>query len=443
MGSDKKIIILIFIPVTLLALLNLVTVFTPEVGFDALWYHLTLPKLWLFKHQWYFDGGLLYYSVMPRLTETLFIPLIALWGHIGPKMLLYLSGLGTGFVIWKTSRKMEMDKVSSALTVSLFYCTWLVSWQSGSAYIDLFRTFLESVALFFLVSGSWLKGGLALGLSVGTKWLSLGSLAIYGLVFNPLVIPLGLVLSSPWMLIAHKYTQNPFYPLFEPFLHNSFSHPLSILKRLLLLPFSLTIPFDDFISPMVFILVLLSIFSLFGKSVKVKKIALVGLLGAVFSLSLEPPSSRYFLPFFPAIIISAVSVVSNQKKIVKNVFLGLCLASSVLVLGARVLADIKYLPFVLGKQTVTEYLTQHADRLPDTFIDSDGYVSQNIPRGSRVLIDKLHNLYYFPYNFDHTSWAEDELGYDYLITVGTVPSTVNGELVHTNNLGIQVYKLNK
>ena len=131
--------------------INLFTVFSPEIGFDALWYHLTLPRLWLLKHQWYFPGGLLYYSAMPRLTELIYIPLISISGFIGPKMIQFLSGIGTSYLIYKISSKLGLKKLFSLLAVNVFYITWLVSWQSGSAYIDLFRTFLETFALYFFI----------------------------------------------------------------------------------------------------------------------------------------------------------------------------------------------------------------------------------------------------------------------------------------------------
>ncbi|KKT96647.1 MAG: hypothetical protein UW99_C0053G0005 [Candidatus Collierbacteria bacterium GW2011_GWC2_45_15] len=98
MDKQKFILVISSAIFAALVLLNLLTVFTPEIGFDALWYHLTLPKLWLYKHQWFFPGGLMYYSVMPRLSETLFIPLIALTGYIGPKFLQFLAGLGTALL---------------------------------------------------------------------------------------------------------------------------------------------------------------------------------------------------------------------------------------------------------------------------------------------------------------------------------------------------------
>lgn len=428
-------------PIILLVIINLLTVFTPEIGFDSLWYHLTLPKLWLLKHQWYFDGGLLYYSVMPRLTETLFIPLIKYFDFMGPKLLLYISGIGTSIIVWKLIKKLSLSTMSQILGVSLFYCTWLVSWQSGSSYIDLFRTFLEIIALWFLVSGSWVKGGIFLGLSIGTKWLSLGSLAIYAVVFGlPLTLP-AFLLAAPWAAIALAYTGNPFYPLFDTILHNSFAPIFQIIKRVFFLPLTLTIPFDDFLSPMVFILIIFSFLSLFNNDKRIRQISAIGILGAIFSVSLEPPSSRYFLPFFPAIIIAALATVDQLKPVFQRYFIFLCILSSFLVLGMRVVANIKYIPYLSGKQNINTFLTDISYRLPDTFIDSDNFVKNEIPKNSKILIDKIHNLYYFPYDFDHTSWANADTQYEYLITKDSDPQKTKGELIHTNPIGIQIYKL--
>ena len=55
--------------------------------------------------------------------------------------------------------------------------------------------------------------------------------------------------------------------------------------------------------------------------------------------------------------------------------------------------------------------------------------------------DDLHNLYYFPYAFDHTSWADPGKKYDYLITRGVSPKNLPGILLHTNSIGIQFIKL--
>jgi len=441
MDKKKLIYILIWLPIIILGLLNLLTVFTPEIGYDALWYHLTLPKLFLLKRKWFFDGGLLYYSVMPRLTETIFIPLVKLTGYIGPKFVQYLSGIGIGVYIWKITSRLKFSFIIKSISISLFYCTWLVSWQSGSAYIDLFRTFLETVALYFFISGSWKKGGIALGLAVGTKWLALGSVGIYSALFGlPIIFP-SLLVSLPWFLIAYKYTGNPIYPIFSPVLHQSFNSIGIVLKNIILLPITVTIPFDDFLSPMIGILVILSAISLFSRRKIIRQIAAVAILGSLLSVSLEPPSSRFLLPYLPAIVISAVYVIENIKTKLRNIFIYLTIISSIIILGMRCVAVKKYLPFVIGMESRNAFLTKYAARLPDTFIDSDNFVKNNIPEGSKILIDKLHNLYYFPLDFDHTSWVKTMEGYDYLVTSGEKPEGLKGVLINTNSLGIKVYKL--
>ena len=273
MGKQKLVIILISIPLVALVVLNFLLVFTPEMGFDALWYHLTLPKLWLLKHQWYFPGGLLYYSVMPRLAETLYIPLLQLFGTSGPKMAQYLAGLGSGVFIWKVLSENKIPKAMKLAGVSLFYCTWLVGWQSGSAYVDLIRTFFEVAALYYSLRGSWKIGGLFLGLAIGTKWFSLGSLAIFSLVFGPQIIFPALLVSLPWFLIAYHFTGNPIYPIFSGVIENSFAGFGDAVKHLLLAPFYLTHPFDDFISPVVGVIFVLAILSLKSRQKPFRQIA--------------------------------------------------------------------------------------------------------------------------------------------------------------------------
>jgi len=432
---------LLILPIILLIFLNLLLAFTPEMGFDALWYHLTLPKLWLLKHQWYFPGGLLYYSVMPRLAETIFIPLIHATGTIGPKLIQYLAGLGTGIVIWKILSNLKQSNVIKAVGVSLFYCTWLVSWQSGSAYVDLIRTFFEAVALLYLLRGSWKLGGVFLGLAIGTKWLSLGSLAIYSAVFGlPLLFP-ALLVALPWFAIAYFYTGNPLYPIFSGVITNSFATLGTALKQVILTPFYLTKPFDDFLSPLVGVMFIFSLLSLRSKEGKLRQIAMVAVLGSLFSLVLDPPSSRFVLPFLPALAIASVMFIGTlERQWLKTIFIYSVILSGFFVLTLRLIAMKKYLPLFTGQIDQKTFLTNNYARLPGTFLDTDNFVG-DLPLGSKILVDKLHNLYYFPRDFDHTSWVKDRSGYDYLVTIGESPVNVEGKLIHTNTLGIQVFKL--
>lgn len=441
MGKTRLVFWLLLVPIILLALLNFLLVFTPEMGFDALWYHLTLPKLWLLKHQWYFPGGLLYYSVMPRLAETLFIPLIHFTGTIGPKLVQYLAGLGTSLLIWKILVDQKQSVIWRLVGVSLFYCTWLVSWQSGSAYIDLIRTFLETTALFYLLRGSWKKGGFFLGLAIGTKWLALGSLVIYALVFGaPLIFP-ALLVSLPWFYLAYFYTGNPIYPLFSGVITNSFTGLSDMFRHLAIAPYYLTIPFDDFLSPLIGLLFILALLALRSGNIYLRRISWIAVLGSCLSLIIDPPSSRFLLPFLPALAVSSVIFMSALKKDwLKTSFIFLVCLSGLLILSLRSVAMSKYLPFFTGQKSSAVFLDSFAGRLPGTFLDGDHFV-QDLPQNSRILVDKLHNLYYFPRDFDHTSWAIDQNSYDFLVTIGEDPKKFPGQLIHTNSVGIQVFKL--
>lgn len=441
MGKSKTTKLIIALPILILVLLNFIAVFTPEIGFDALWYHLTLPKLYLLKKQYFFPGGLLYYSVMPRLTELLFIPLIHFTGTVGPKMLQFLSGLGICLYIWKIGKKFQLSKVYRLIGVSMFYCTWLVSWESSSAYIDLFRALLETSALYFFLTNKKFMGGILLGLALGTKWLTLFSVLIYTFVFGwGVLLPVGLV-SFPWFLIAYFFTKNPVYPLFNPILQNGFQDPPGLIKNLLLAPIQLTLPFDDFISPLIGLLFIASTFGLFFLNGTKKRVAIIAVLGSLSTLILSPPSARFLLPYLPALIVSSLMVLSIlPKKYYKAIVITATL-SAYLIIAMRIFAFKKYLPFLLGHQNTNQYLESVSSRLPDTFIDTDDYIQKNLPYSAKYIINNLHNLYYFPYDFDHSSWAKGEKKYDFLITKNESVENVIGELIHINSVGVQVFKL--
>ena len=450
----KKLINLNLIVFVGLIGINLLGVFMPELGFDALWYHLTLSKLFLWKHQWYFPGGLYYYSAMPRLGELIGLPFLALFGYIGPKFIQFFSGLITSLLIYRLAKRFTQDKLLSLSAVNLFYATWLVSWQSSSAYVDLVRTLFELSALYFLIvkpsSVRWkLMAGCCLGLAIGVKWHALGSLALFAVIFTPAIIPVALLTASPWFLIAYRFTGNPLHPLFESFMTATqlaqvephFYAPFSILRRIITSPIFLTRPVDDFLSPVAGVIYLISFLGLISSNKIIRKPSLFGILGTFLFLLTPPPSTRYFLPYLPALIIVCVYILSRLKSVYSNLLVVIFTLSAFLIFGLRLYAFAKYTPYLSGKLSQNQFLASQSYRLPDTFIDADDYVVKILPSDRRYLISKLHNLYYFPYNFDHESFAGGDIEYDYLVTKNTDPKSVDGKLIHTNPLGIQIFKL--
>jgi len=170
---------------------------------------------------------------------------------------------------------------------------------------------------------------------------------------------------------------------------------------------------------------------------------LVGLLGTILTLVINPPSTRFFLPYLPSLAVAAIIFIrSLRRSLWKKLFLYSVVLSGFFVLSIRLIAMSKYVPILIGSMDWKTFLVSHYSRLPGTFIDSDGYVAK-LPEGSKILVDKLHNLYYFPRDFDHTSWVSNASGYDYLVTLGADPSRISGQLIHQNELQIQTFKLNK
>ena len=456
MVSKILIYVNLLILLSLIAL-NLLGVFMPELGFDALWYHLPLSKLLLARGQWYFPGGLYYYSAMPRLAEVISLPLFSLIGYHGPKLVQFFSGLITSLLIYRLAKRFTSDRLLSLTAVNLFYATWLVSWQSSSGYVDLVRTAFEMTALYFLVSfraksrnlSYALFAGVFLGLAIGTKWQALGSLALYALIFSPLLLIPALIAASPWFFIAYHFTANPIYPLLEPFMQvtqlaqvsPAYFSPLEIISRFLTAPIFLTRPADDFLSPVSGLVYLISFLGLLSSRKEIRQLALLGILGTFYLLLTPPPSTRYYLPYLPAVVLAAVYLLSRLKDKIAILFITAFTISSLTVLVMRAGSYLKYLPYLTGRLNLNQFLTSLNSRLPGAFIDSDGYVAKNLPSDGTYLIADLHNLYYFPYDYDHDSFAAPGQRYDYLVTRGADPSAIAGDLIHTNDIGIQIFKL--
>jgi len=91
---NDKLSVFFFIIIVLQVLINLVGVLGPEISFDALWYHLTIPKVFLLNHSiFHIPGNLLYYSDLPKLGELLYIPALSFFNEIAAKFVHFAFGL--------------------------------------------------------------------------------------------------------------------------------------------------------------------------------------------------------------------------------------------------------------------------------------------------------------------------------------------------------------
>lgn len=455
----------------ILSLVNLIGTLGPELAFDALWYHLTLPKLYLLAKQIHFiRGGLLYYSAMPRLTEMLYTASLALEGQTMAKLLHFGFGLLSCIAVYTLARVFFNKKIS-ILAVLLFYSNLVVDWESITAYIDLARTFFETASLvgFFYYlkkqERKWLLvSAVMLGLAICTKTLSMGSLLIYSLLLliegmdtkksilkiwsNILVFNLSaIVIVLPWFSFAYFNTGNPFYPLFTNYnTHQTIAvvaSPVRFMQSL----WNLFTASPDPLSPFYIIVFPLLFFKRSKISTKWRYLV-VYCITALFIWYVTPQSGggRFILPYLPSLSVLSLSILLYRYPLfVKNILIGLLVLISVISILYRGVANEKYLPIILGFESKDHFLTNHLNFSFGDFYDTDHFLTSHIKASERVLLYGFHNLYYVDFPFIDSSWINKGDRFDYIaIQGGDIPPRrfKNWQLYYVNkktNLSVYTY----
>lgn len=448
-----------------LFLINLLGALAPEYTFDATWYHLTLPKLYKSLEAVIFvPGGLLYYSVMPKLTEllytaSLFIPFANL-----PKLIHLSFGLLTAISLYFIAKD-ELGRKAGILTVVVFYSNIVVAWESTTAYIDLARTFFELMTFWGMVlwiktkKTQWLvESSLMLGLAISTKLLALTSLPLLlfilllasrkeslKVISKRIVLYCGLsiLVVLPWLVFAYIHTGNPVYPFFSD------SYSLSSHLHLLDIA-TIFMKADDPISPLYLIVFPLSLI-FYKKLPIIGKYVLLYSLGSLVVWFFTPRTGggRFLLPYLPVmsfLVIYTLSVVKEYKIVHKTILVAL-FTIAFITIGYRGLASIKFLPVVFGLETKEAFLTKHLNFSFGDFYDTDGYFKKTITKDDRVLLYGFHNLYYVDFPYIHESWVKkgDSFNYIAVQSSGILPERFKGwPLVYENNIThVRVYSIGK
>ncbi len=416
---SKLLISLLFIQ----SLINIFGALGPETSFDALWYHLTLPKLYLQNHLIYhIPGNLLYYSDMPKNIEMLFVTALAINGEIIAKLISFLFGILCLVAIYKLAREF-LSKQYSLIAVLIFYSNLVVGWQSITSYVDLGRTFFEIVS--FIQFYLWIKtkrkiylisSAVITGFSIATKTGALDSLLIYLFlilavsnikqiskpILNVLLFfVISIIVASPWFIFSLINTGNPFYPIFSNILTLRFGlEPLGLIKNLI-------IPSDP-INPIYLILIPLVIVFFKKFDFKLKILTVYSLLGILFwFLNSSIGGTRYLLPYLPILsILSAISIFQIKEINLKKYLIGIVLFLSLVSIFYRGIANSKYLPVILGKESKQNFLIKNLNYSFGDFYDTDGYFKKHIKSSDKVLLFGFHNLYYVDFPYIDSSWVK-------------------------------------
>ncbi len=445
----------LFFILALQAFINLIGVLGPELSFDALWYHLTLPKIYLENHAiFHIRGSLLYYSDIPKNIEMIYVAALSFGNEILAKFAHYMFGILTLLILYKTSR-IFIERKYALISLLIFYANLVVGWQSIAAYVDLGTTFFTTVSLYaFLL---WLSkknhkylifSAIISGLTVATKLVSLNLMVIYVILIIVAglagkekyskvlknIISFGIisaVVASPWPIFAFVNTGNPFYPLFEPQFGIYYKNTILDIFKLFL--FS-----QDPVNPLYAISIPLIVIYFFKFDFRMKVVTVFCMLSILlWYFDSEIGGSRFILPYLPAfslLVSYAISFINKNQ--LKKYFLAIVILIALSSIGYRFLANYKYLPVILGRESKAEFLSAHLNFSFGDFYDTNGYFKNNIRPTDRVLLYGFHNLYYVDFPYIDSTWAKKGDPFDYIAVqnVNLPMRFSNWKLVYYNRL---------
>jgi len=209
---------------------------SPEVGWDANTYHLTLPRVFAARHD-FRPLELNVYSNWPLNTELLYTLAILLRDHVLAKLIHFGFGALTIYAMVVLCRGLGEAR-SGWLAAALFLANPIVVFEMTVAYVDLAHAFFMLAAFVFLIRSRdegphttpcLVLAGVAAGLMAGTKLTGLAGVSILAVVLmlsgpggRPRALRLrrfgiayalpALLLAAPWLIRAWWYTGNPIYP---------------------------------------------------------------------------------------------------------------------------------------------------------------------------------------------------------------------------------------
>ncbi|MBI5044748.1 MAG: glycosyltransferase family 39 protein [Candidatus Levybacteria bacterium] len=446
--------------------LMLVGALGPELAFDSLWYHLTIPKIYLENGGIsYIPGGLLYYSTMPKLGEMLYIPALALSGEVLVKIVHMTFALLTAIATYQLSRKFA-SVFYSLISVVILFTNIVFLWEGTTAYIDLIRTFFEVMALFGLIEyfntkkSKWLiESAFLMGLSIETKLISLATFLVliiliavfdrrgintfkkiimYGVI--SLFVPLG------WFVFSFLSTSNPFYPLFSVY-NIHFEKDVLVFPSIFFDIFTIFISSSDPISP--FYLIIAPIYFMIRNKIpsKTNVIFLFCILALlVWTITPKTGGGRFLLPYLPAFSIASAVILETIKKY-KNYYRVLIIVLifvCVVALLYRGLAVSKYMPAIFGKESKESFLMSHLNFKFGDFYDEDHSIKK-IVGDKNVLLYGFHNLYYVDFPFIDSSWVKKGDTFEFIATQNTsLPKRFQyWNVIYSNDTtGVKLYTTN-
>ncbi len=218
-----------------LVLLNLIWAVAPEVQFDALNYHLTVPATWARA------GGLtdllFVHSYLAGLIESFYVFGFVFDSRVAVEMVPFWVALLAAGCVFVLAQRLA-GRRCAAWAALLFYSTPLVMWASSTTDVDLaIGAFVAATAICLIRwresrSAAWFyAAAILMGCGIGAKptllmigpavailcihFLFTDTTLSLGARIRTIVIATMLVaaLSSHWYIVRARFTGNPVYPV--------------------------------------------------------------------------------------------------------------------------------------------------------------------------------------------------------------------------------------
>lgn len=424
--------------------INLIGALGPEISFDALWYHLPIARLIAERGWWgVIPGGLLYTSGAPRLLDFVYGGLLGVGSWMGmespevlAKILHLVFGLASAGMIYKLARR-YLKELSAWMAVVLWYSNLVVGWQSMVAYVDLARTFFVLGGIWYLLEWlekgkkrAWMMAGLMLGISYSVKIISgldvvfIALLLLvkyskkewrrivgYGLIVGLFGLAWGMVnIESGYHFLYPFYGLNTYLSVSFPLRYTHILSPLYVFWH----PSFRTGPF-----------VLIAL--LLGWRARKKKLSSEFLILTVAMFlswwyapaNLMKGNGRYFLPVLAMLSVWGARSYEVLQKNSSKIILYIVVISGLFGVSYRGYANLKFVPFLIGRESKAEFLAENLNFAYGDWYDVDGEV-EKIVGESEYLVVGIHNTYYLPGNYYHESFADASKCYRYIVMKGDV-----------------------
>lgn len=451
---------------------GLLLTLTPEIGKDALIYHLAVPKLFLKHHGFYFIPGNIF-SNYPLHSEMLFLIGLFLQGDILSKGMHFLVLLCILLGMDQFMRYRMKRHDFPALSLLIFCTIPSVFLISHMAYNDLFVTFYSVAAVFAFINwvhnverGWLILSGVFTGLAMASKYTALllpflGCLGILWAVRHHhfpvrkilrFLLLYGLILilwGSPFYIKNWIVTGNPFYPFiysifggagWEPEqarLYDFFVQNMGMGRAFLdyvLLPWNLSFHakmgsphFDGIIGP-IFITTLpfaMGIRKLEG-DLKIMAVYCVFMfLFWAFSAQLI----RYLIPIFPFLAIVTGSILTDcRRKKILNIILVCLITGSLIFNGYHLFRDyMNVRPFhvVVGTEDRNDFL----NRTISSFTMFD-YLNHQAPSDAKILLIYMKNWTFLCEHDCYSDSMFESYTLQKILSQASTPEEVSSTLRH-------------